>query len=92
MVPLWGKANFISPPSWSLTSGKQFLHKLEIIQSKLCKYIHPDKGGVAHSLIVSLKNVSGAFLKNLSDVLALWWEGVRLCVCAFGEGRQYFEF
>lgn len=90
MVPLWGKANFISPPSLSLTSGKQFLHKLEIIQSKLCKYIHPDKGGVAHSLIVSLKNVSGAFLKNLSDVLALWWEGV--CVCVFGEGRQYFEF
>lgn len=35
--------------TFNLTSGKHFLHKLEIIQSKLCKYIRWDKagGGVA---------------------------------------------
>lgn len=31
--------------TFNLTSGKQFLHKLKIIQSKLCKYIRSDKGG-----------------------------------------------
>lgn len=31
-----------------LKTGKQFLHKLKIIHTKLCKCIHPDKeGGVA---------------------------------------------
>lgn len=31
--------------TFNLTSGKQFLHKLKIIQSKLCKYIRLDKEG-----------------------------------------------
>lgn len=56
--------------TFSLTSGKQFLHKLEIIQSKLCKYIHSDKGGGGASSYCKLKKceLSKAFLKNLSDV------------------------
>lgn len=31
--------------TFNLTSGKQFLHKLKIIQSKLCKCIRSDKEG-----------------------------------------------
>lgn len=53
-----------------LTSGKQFLHKLEIIQSKLCKYIQSDKGGGGAFSDCKLKKceLSKAFLKNLSNV------------------------
>ncbi len=43
--------------TFNLTSGKQFLHKLKIIQSKLCKYIRSDKGGGGR-FIVRLKNLS----------------------------------
>lgn len=31
--------------TFNLTSGKQFVHKLKIIQSKLCKCIRSDKEG-----------------------------------------------
>lgn len=59
--------------TFNLTSGKQFLHKLKIIQSKLCKYIRCDKGGGV--VVVYCE------FKNLSQWLKLSWGKVYLNVC-----------
>lgn len=43
--------------TFNLTSGKLFLHKLKIIQSKLCKYIRWDKAGGGVAVYCEVKKI-----------------------------------
>lgn len=51
--------------TFNLTSGKRFLHKLKIIQTKLCKYIRWDKAGGGAELIVKFKKSEPVFEAEL---------------------------
>lgn len=57
--------------TFNLTSGKQFLHKLKIIQSELCKYIRWDKGGGSAVVYCEVKKMLKP--KGGRLYLKIWW-------------------